>query len=277
MPMSFSKIAIQGIEGSNHYKVITDYFNAQTQIKACSTFREVVDALVHNQVDAALMAIENSIAGSILPNYRLLIDANLQITQEFYLNICHNLVALPNQSIEDITQVKSHQMALHQCGEFFNAHPHIRLIEDVDTALPAKVIAENKQKNVAALVPTGTAELFGLTVIQPNIQDVDSNETRFVLLEKSAKTGIENANKATLHFELKHERGSLAVLLAVMHQYQMNLTKIQSIPIAHKKWTYAFIVDVRFTDAENFKKMSQELTSTTEVFQVLGLYKSGRI
>lgn len=275
--MTKQTVAIQGIEGSNHHKVIRDYFEDETQIKACSTFREVVDALVNNQVDASLMAIENSIAGSILPNYRLLIDANLQISQEFYLNISHNLVAMPHQSLSDIKQVKSHQMALHQCGEFFSKHPHIRLIEDVDTALPAKIISNKKQKNVAALVPEGTAELFGLEVIQANIQDVDTNETRFVLLQKSLEAKNSDANKATLHFELKHEHGSLAKILLLMSEHEMNLTKIQSIPIAQKTWTYAFIVDVRFQDITNFHKLIQVLKTTVEVIQILGLYKSGRL
>lgn len=275
--MNFNKIAIQGIEGSNHHKVIRDYFVASTQIQACDTFRQVVDSLVNGQVDAALMAIENSIAGSILPNYRLLIDADLQITQEFYLNICHHLVALPNQSITDITQVKSHQMALHQCGNFFSKYPHIRLIEDVDTALPAKCIALHQEKQTAALVPEGTAELFGLAVIQPNIQDVDNNETRFVLLQKPTTVKVEEANKATLHFELTHQEGSLAEVLVLMKSYNMNLTKIQSIPIAHKTWTYAFIVDVRFQLLNKFQQLIDELQSKTELIQVLGLYKSGRL
>jgi prephenate dehydratase len=270
-------IAIQGIEGSNHHKVIRDFFPKNNRIKACSTFREVVSSLVKNEVNFALMAIENSIAGSILPNYRLLIDANLQITEEFYLNISHNLVALPQQRINDITQVKSHQMALHQCGNFFNKYPHIKLIEDVDTALPAKIIAKKQQLKTAALVPTGTAELFGLEVIEPNIQDVDTNETRFVLLEKNTRKDPAEVNKATLHFELKHERGSLANMLSIMRDLEMNLTKIQSIPIAHKKWNYAFIVDVRFDDLENYKKLIQVLETSTEVVKTLGLYKSGRI
>jgi prephenate dehydratase len=275
--MQNQKIAIQGIEGSNHHKVIRDYFNFGTQIKACATFREVVDSLVNTEVDASLMAIENSIAGSILPNYRLLIDAQLQITQEFYLDIRHHLVALPNQTIAEITQVKSHQMALHQCGMFFSKHPHIRLVEDVDTALPAKQIALQQEKNTAALVPDGTAELYGLQVIQPNIQDVDTNETRFVLLEKPTDTIPIDANKATLHFELKHEEGSLAEVLSSMKKFGMNLTKIQSIPIAHQIWNYAFIVDVLFQDINNFKQLIQVLKTSTEVVQVLGLYKSGRL
>jgi len=270
------KIAIQGIEGSNHHKVIRDYFEPEIQIKACATFREVVDSLVNNQVDAALMAIENSIAGSILPNYRLLIDSQLQITQEFYLNIKHHLVGLPNQSIADITQVKSHQMALHQCGNFFSKHPHIRLIEDVDTALPAKKIALQQEKQTAALVPDGTAELFGLQVIQPNIQDVNTNETRFVLLRKSTESDQVNANKATLHLELKHEQGSLAEILTSMNNFGMNLTKIQSIPIAEKTWNYAFIVDVLFAEKTNFQELIQVLRTTTEVVQILGIYKSER-
>lgn len=271
------KIAIQGIEGSNHHKVIRDFFKPNTRIQACTSFRDVVDALVNNQVDASLMALENSIAGSILPNYRLLIDAELQITKEFYLNISHNLVALPNQSLHEITSVKSHQMALHQCSDFFSEHPHIRLIEDADTALPAKQIALQKEKNTAALVPKGTAELFGLEVIQPDVQDVDSNETRFVLLQKPTKRENADANKATLHFELKHEQGSLAKMLSNMADFGMNLTKIQSIPIANKKWNYAFIVDVRFQDINNFHKLIQVLKTTAEVVQILGLYKSGRI
>ena len=277
MLMNEKRIAIQGIEGSNHHKVIRDFMPSTNQIKACATFREVVSSLIRKEVDFALMAIENSIAGSILPNYRLLIYADVQITDEFYLNISHNLVALPNQTTKDITQVKSHQMALHQCGNFFNKHPHIKLIEDVDTALPAKIIAENQQLKTAALVPDGTAELFGLQVIEPSIQDIDTNETRFVLLAHANGLDQTAANKATLHFELKHERGNLASILQKMNEMEMNLTKIQSIPIAHKKWNYAFIVDVRFDDLKNYQKLIQVLQASTEVVKTLGLYKSGRI
>lgn len=274
--MKINQIAIQGIEGSNHYKVVHDYLGKNTPILACHKFEEVAKALVNNQVKFGLMAIENSIAGSILPNYHIIIQNQLEIIQEFYMPIAHHLVALPNQSINEIKVVKSHQMALYQCSEFFNRYPHIQLVEDVDTALPAKQIAENKRFHEAALVPEGTAAIFGLEVIQPNLQNQAFNETRFVLLQKKTENQINEVNKATLYFTLPHQEGSLAEALMSMKKVQMNLTKIQSIPLPNSVWNYAFIVDLRFKNQKSLHQLILNLEGKTTHLSILGTYKSGR-
>ncbi|MCH8535225.1 MAG: prephenate dehydratase [Flavobacteriaceae bacterium] len=274
--MKTGTIAIQGIKGSNHYKVVRDYFGENTPILACNQFKEVAQAVNQNKVTYGLMAIENSIAGSILPNYQIIIDHNLCIVQEFYLTIAHHLVALPNQNLSDIQQVKSHQMALYQCSDFFSQHPGIQLIDDVDTALPAKIIAEEKIKNTGALVPEGTAELFGLSLIQSNLQNQEFNETRFVLLQKKHKEISVEDNKATLNFTLAHEEGSLAKVLLSMSLAKMNLTKIQSIPDPDTSWAYAFIVDVRLNKLTDFKQLLKKMNQETTNLRVLGTYKSGR-
>ena len=271
-----TKIAIQGIEGSNHHKVVMDFLGKNTPIIACNKFEEVAEAVVNKEADFGLMAIENSIAGSILPNYQLILENKLKIVQEFYLPIAHHIVALPNQDIEEIKVVKSHQMALYQCSNFFSDYPHIQLMEDVDTALPAKRIAEKKLLQQAALVPEGTAQIFGLEVIQPNIQNHAFNETRFVLLQQQTKQQNKEANKATLYFSLPHQEGSLAEVLISMKQAQMNLTKIQSIPLAESAWAYAFIVDLRFESLEKLNRLIQNLQQKIARICNLGTYKSGR-
>ncbi|SDG78165.1 prephenate dehydratase [Psychroflexus sediminis] len=270
------KIAIQGIRGSNHYKALTELFNeAEVEALECNTFQELVKAVVTGECEKAVMAIENSIAGSILPNYRLILDHQLQVTAEHYLNISHNLVALPGQDLTDLVQVKSHQMALHQCSNFFSNHLHIHLIEDVDTALPAKIIAEHQLRGVGALVPKGSAELFQLTTLAEDVQNNSLNETRFVVVEKQAGTSLE-ADKATIQFEMTHESGSLAKVLNTMAAHELNLSKIQSIPIPYDMWRYAFIVDLSFSNRLQFQKAFSEISKISINPTCIGQYKSGK-
>lgn len=275
--MKKNKIAIQGIVGSNHHKVVNDFISTNAEIKACLSFKALVDLVVNKEVDFGIMAIENSIAGSILPNYTLISDSNLKITDEYYLDIKHNLVGLKGQDISDIKAVKSHQMAFLQCGSFFSNFPDINLIEDVDTALPAEVIAENKEKQLGALVPDGTAELFGLAVIKSHIQDNDLNSTRFVKIELiSNNENEQNANKASIRFELEHEPGSLYRVLGLLKKYDINMTKIQSIPTSNSKWNYAFYIDMLFDSKLDIKWVLIELKRLTHRFKTLGVYKQAK-
>lgn len=267
------KIAIQGIEGSNHFKVVTDYICSSPDLLCFDEFRSLCKSVSIGEANFGIMAIENSIAGSILPNYRLLTEFNLHITAEYYLNIQHNLVALKGQTIENIKEVRSHQMALLQCGEFFEKHPHIKLIEDTDTALPARQIAENQKSKIAALVPDGTAELFDLEVIQSHIQDHDLNSTRFVKVEKQLLEDIAHINKASIKFELNHQPGALFKVLEVLNNAHINMTKIQSVPVQKSKWTYAFFLDLIFSEYGIFEQILWELKSITHNFKVLGHYK----
>jgi len=270
------KIAIQGIKGSNHYKALTELFQVEhIDVLECTTFHRLIHAVVSGEAQKAIMAIENSIAGSILPNYRLILDHQLQITAEHYLNISHNLVALHNQELSDLVEVRSHQMALHQCSRFFTNHIHINLIEDVDTALPAQIIAQQQLYGVGALVPEGTAELFDLKILADHIQNHSLNETRFVVIEKPGEMK-KDVNKATIQFEIAHESGSLAHVLNVMANHELNLSKIQSIPIPNDMWRYNFIVDVSFKEEQNFKKAFSAISNKCINPTCVGQYKSAK-
>ena len=271
------KVAIQGIEGSNHDKVVRDFIAQPTEIIACLSFNALVQSVVSQEADYGIMAIENSIAGSILPNYALISDKNLQITAEYYLDIKHNLVALNNQNLEDIRSVRSHQMAFLQCGDFFSKHAELKLVEDVDTALPAKQIAEKHKAFTAAIVPDGTAELFGLQVLKPNIQDHNLNSTRFVKIENKPITSFDDsADKASIRFELEHEPGSLFKVLELLQKHNVNMTKIQSIPTPKSKWNYAFYIDMIFPNECDILQVCDQLQKITHHFKNLGIYKQAK-
>ena len=270
-------IAIQGAEGSNHHKVARDFYGTSIQLKECMSFDELVDRLLDGSADLGVMALENTIAGSIIPNYALIDKYNLNIIGEEYLNIHHHLMGLKGQKIKDIREVWSHPMALLQCKEFFKKHPHIKLVEDVDTAEVAKRISKNNLFGIAAIAPKIAAEIFNLEVIEDEIQTIKDNSTRFVIVQTSApNNGIDQINKASLKFQLNHKRGSLAAILNVLSDCKMNLTKIQSIPVIESPWKYSFFVDVTFDAYESYKKAAAIIEIMAEQFKILGTYKNGR-
>ncbi|NVK52444.1 MAG: prephenate dehydratase [Flavobacteriaceae bacterium] len=270
-------IAIQGIEGSNHHKVALDFYGQDISLEKCLSFDSLVDCLQTNKAVQGVMAIENTIAGSIIPNYALIDDCNLHIVGERYLNIHHHLMALPNQKIEDIKEVCSHPMALQQCKKFFKKYPHIKLIEDVDTAEVAKRISKYQLKGVAAIAPKLAAEIFELEVIEDEIQTMKDNATRFVIVQtKKTHNNIDIINKASLKFRLDHKRGSLAAILNVLSDCKMNLTKIQSLPVIEMPWKYSFFVDVTFDKYDDYVKAESILKIMAEDLKVLGTYKNGR-
>ncbi|CAM1370766.1 Prephenate dehydratase [Tenacibaculum sediminilitoris] len=272
------KIAIQGIQGSNHHIVANNYYGEKINLVECLSFDILVDNLLNSKSEQAVMALENTIAGSIIPNYALIDKHSLHISGEYYLPIHHHLMALPNQTIEDITEVCSHPMALLQCKEFFKQHKHIKLIEDVDTSAVAKRITEQQLKGVAAIAPKMAANIFGLSIIEDEIQTIKNNATRFVFLQtKLPKNGKNEINKASLRFELDHKRGSLAALLNVMSDCKLNLTKIQSLPIVETPWKYAFFVDVTFEAYKDYEKAKAIIQIMAEDFKILGEYKNGRL
>jgi prephenate dehydratase len=270
-------IAIQGAEGSNHHRVARDFYGEAIELKECLSFDVLVDSLLNNSATKGIMAIENTIAGSIIPNYALIDTHNLHIIGEEYLNIHHHLMAFPGQKIEDIQEVCSHPMALLQCKEFFKQHKHIKLVEDVDTAEVAKRIAKKKLKGVAAIAPKIAAEIFGLEVLEDEIQTIKDNATRFVIVQKQeANNSIDQIDKASLKFQLDHKRGSLAAILNVLSDCKMNLTKIQSLPVIESPWKYSFFVDITFDVYENYQKAITIVEIMAEEFKVLGAYKNGR-
>jgi prephenate dehydratase len=269
------KVAIQGIKGSNHHQVAKDFFGDNIDLLECNSFDAVVDSLIVGAADKGIMAIENSIAGSIIPNYNLVYHNNIHVIGEHYLNIHHNLMVLKGRTFDDIREVHSHPMALLQCKEFFKAHPQIKLVESVDTAETAKRIKEDKLEHIAAIAPKMAAELYDLEIIADNIQTIVNNSTRFIVLKKQNKVlPEEEINKASLRFITDHKRGSLATVLNVMSDCNMNMTKIQSLPVIETPWKYAFFVDVTFDEYEDFAKTKSLLQIMAEDFKVLGEYKN---
>jgi len=270
-------VAIQGIRGSFHHIVSQDYFGENTAINACLSFDDTVDALLSGKTEAAIMALENSIAGSIIPNYALIDARNLYIVGEHYLDIQHHLMALPNQTIKDIKEVYSHPMALLQCKVFFKKHPHIKLIEDKDTADVAKRIQDKKLKGVAAIASELAASIFELNILAESIQTIKHNETRFAIIKQSnSKINKKEINKASIKFELDHKRGSLAAILNVMSDCKLNLTKIQSLPKIETPWLYAFFVDVTFDNYKDFEKAKAVIEIMATHLKVLGEYKNAK-
>ena len=270
-------IAIQGAEGSNHHKVARDFYGSDIQLKECMSFDVLLDSLLDGSADLGVMALENTIAGSIIPNYALIDKYNLHITGEEYLHIHHQLMGLKGQKIEDIKEIWSHPMALLQCKEFFKKYPHIKLVEDVDTAEVAKRISKENLVGIGAIAPKIAAEIFNLEVIEDEIQTIKDNATRFVIVQtQESNNEIDEINKASLKFELNHKRGSLAAILNVLSDCKMNLTKIQSIPVIETPWKYSFFVDITFDDFKNYKKAVTIIEIMAEEFKVLGTYKNGR-
>ena len=271
-------VAIQGIKGSFHHIVSLQYFEKPVDVIECMTFDGVVDSLVNKESDAGIMALENSIAGSILPNYALIDNNGLHVVGEHYLDIQHNLMALPNQTIEDIKEVYSHPMALLQCKEFFRDYPHIKLIEDKDTAEVSERIQKQQLKGVGAIASVMAAEIFELDILAYSIQTIKHNETRFVIVKRTnSEVSEKDINKASIKFEADHKRGSLATLLNVMSDCKLSLTKIQSMPIIETPWKYAFFVDITFETYEDFKKAKSIMDIMAINFKVLGKYKNAKL
>jgi prephenate dehydratase len=272
-----TKIAIQGIKGSFHHQVAQDYFYQNVEVDECLSFEELVASLLSGKSDQAVMAIENSIAGPIIPNYALIDKNNLHIIGEHYLDIHQNLMALKGQKIEDILEVHSHPMALLQCMEFLKKYPNIKLVEDKDTAETARRIHEKQLKGIAAIASKTASELYDLEILAPEIQTINNNMTRFVIIKKEKEFTDENEiNRASIKFELDHKRGSLAAVLNVMSDCKLNLTKIQSLPKIETPWKYSFFVDVTFEKYEDYAKSKALLTIMAEYFKVLGEYKNTR-
>ncbi len=268
------KIAIQGIKGSFHHITANQYFGKNITLNECLSFDEMPKLLTNNNVDYLVMAIENSIAGAILANYKLIDEYNLNIIGEVYLPIQHQLMALENQSLKDIKEVWSHPMAINQCRVFLRKQPHIKLIEESDTAEVARLIQEKQLKGIAAIASKKAAEIYNLKIIESNIQTNKENYTRFFILNKEPKQIID-FNKVSLKFITKHQQGSLVEVLQVFVKHQLNLSKIQSLPIIDNPWEYSFFVDVTFNEKEQFNNVLQELNGIVSEVKILGKYKKG--
>ena len=270
-----AKIAIQGIKGSFHHQVAQEYYCQNIEVEECLSFEELVESLMSGKSNQAVMAIENSIAGPIIPNYALIDKNNLHIIGEHYLDIHQNFMALKGQKIDDILEVHSHPMAILQCMEFLKKYPNIKLVEDKDTAETARRIHQNQLKGIAAIASKTASEMYDLEILASEIQTINKNMTRFVIINKADNFVSKNEiNRASIKFELDHKRGSLAAVLNVMSDCKLNLTKIQSLPKIETPWKYSFFVDVTFEKYEDYAKAKALLTIMAEYFKVLGEYKN---
>ena len=267
------KVAIQGKKGSFHHIVAKRYFGNQLSLVTCETFDTCVKELLRNGADLAVMAIENSIAGSIISNYALIDQNDLKIVGEYGLSINHNFMALPGQIIDDIKEVHSHPMALLQCKNFFQKYPSIVMVESEDTADEAFRISKDQIKGIGAIASQEAADIYHLDILANSIQSIKNNITRFVIIQKKGSlVSDDKINKASLKFTLDHQRGSLAAVLNVISDCQLNLTKIQSLPVIETPGKYAFFVDLTFEDFTNYNKAKKLIAIMASKFKILGEY-----
>ncbi len=278
MPATPVRVSIQGYEGSFHQMAAQQFFGKDVTVITCATFREVVRvAASKKESDGGVMAIENSIAGSILPNYNLLQKSNLRVVGEIYLQIRQHLLVNPGVKLEDIREVHSHQMALLQCIDFLEKHPGWKLVETEDTALSAKHLQQHRSRHIAAIAGKLAADLFGLDVLAPNIQTMKNNYTRFLILQREDSAApVQNPDKASVNFHTDHSRGSLARVLTKIAEGGINLSKLQSFPIPGSEWEYSFHADMEFDTLEQFEAVIDSIRPITAELKVYGIYKKGK-
>ncbi len=276
MQQFIQRVAIQGYEGSFHQEAARIFFGEKTNILACARFHDVVKSAGDPSLcDAAVMAIENSIAGSILPNYSLLRNSELIIAGEIYLQIRQNLMVNPGITLKDIKEVHSHPIAILQCLDFLNQYDW-KLVETEDTALSAKHIHQRKSKHIAGIASSLAATMFQLDMIATDIHTMKNNYTRFlVLLRKENAELVKDANKASVTFQTDHSRGSLARVLTIIAEAGINLSKLQSYPIPGSDWKYSFHADMEFDNANQFGEVIEAMRPAISDLKVYGVYRKG--
>ncbi len=270
------KVAIQGIATSFHEVAAQTYFGDSIESVECLSFHALCESLKKGESDFAVMAIENSIAGSILPNYFLLQEYHFSIIGEVYLPIHMHLLVLPGVTLNDIQCIESHPMAIRQCNDFLFRLKNVEIRESDDTAVSARKVKENKLTNTAAIANEHAAKKFGLQILEKRIETNKKNFTRFLILAKGRQTA-HDSNKASLCFEVANEVGSLAEALMTLKNNQINLTKIQSIPIVGKPSEYSIHIDVEWTKRRNYDTAIQEILRQVRNLNVLGEYKRAKI
>ena len=274
------KIAIQGVHGSYHDIAAHQYFKGEElELICCSTFEEIFESIINDQEVIGMLAIENTIAGSLLHNNELLRLSNTNIVGEHKLRISHCIACLPNQSWDDIKEVNSHPIALMQCRSFLQAHPSMRVVETEDTALSAEEINKNQIEGHAAICSKYAAQINKLKILEEGIETNKHNFTRFLIAQsRIAENKIipQNRNKASMVFTLPHKLGSLAPVLSILSFYTMNLTKIQSLPIIGREWEYQFYIDITFSDYEQYKQALNAIAPLTNDLKILGEYEEGQ-
>ncbi|MBN2166062.1 MAG: prephenate dehydratase [Marinilabiliaceae bacterium] len=283
MTKSKRKVAIQGGYGANHEIAARAFFHdEEIDIVPCVTFYDLFQCIKKEPSIYGIVAIENTLAGSLLPNYTLLKDSGLVIIGEYKLRIKHQLMTLPGQTINDIREVRSHPMALAQCEQFFKQYPKIKLIESEDTAMSAEEINRTGEKGVAAIASSLAAQLYNLDIIAADIETNKRNFTRFLIVSERGKIEVDELlesgriNKASLLFSLPHEEGSLSKVLTILAFYGINLSKIQSLPIVGHEWEYLFYVDVVFNSYNRYLQSLDAIRPLTRNMKILGEYEQGK-
>jgi len=271
------RVAIQGQEGSFHHQAARQYFGEEIQTVPCTSFAELIRKASDQAItEYGLMAIENSIAGSILNNYTLLQKNKLRICGEIFLSVHQHLMVNPGVSLDDIREVQSHPMALLQCSDFLEQHPHWKLVESQDTAYSARYIHQHNARHVAAIAGELAARLFGLQILAYDIQTAKKNFTRFLVLSHESDDFPADANKASVYFHLEHQKGSLAAILIQLASSGINLSKLQSVPIPGTEWEYGFHADLEFSHIDQYRDVMSSLPFMTKELRVFGVYKKGQ-
>ncbi|MDR0547295.1 MAG: prephenate dehydratase [Dysgonamonadaceae bacterium] len=274
-------VAIQGVAGAYHEIAAREYFREEIEILPCNHFKDVIAAVKKDSNLIGIMAIENTIAGSLLQNHELIRESDLTVVGEQKIRISHTLAALPGETIETIAEINSHPIALMQCGEFLNTLPNIKVVEGEDTALSAKRIADGKLKGHAAICSSRAAELYGLQTLASGIETNKRNFTRFLLIANRwlAEDLVDPAQigKSSVVFTLPHTEGSLSKVLTILSFYDINLTKIQSLPIIGREWEYLFYVDLTFSNILKYKQGLDAVRPLTKDFKILGEYRELKI
>jgi len=267
------KVAIQGIRASFHEEAAFKFFGEDIHTIECNSFKKTFEALEKREADYVVMAIENSIAGSILPNYSLMMSYGFPIIGEVYLPIQLHLMALPGVKFEDIKNVTSHPIALRQCIDFFDEYPHLNMVESNDTAACAKRIREEGLTDTVAIANTLAAKLYGLDILERRIESNKKNFTRFLIITHHENNVKRTPNKASLCFQVSNKVGSLAKVLNIFAEQNLNMSKIQSMPVLGKPNEYNFYVDVEWKDSKNYDSALRQMLKYTHNFNVLGEYE----
>ena len=270
------KVAIQGVKGCFHEQAARQFYQDHghivPEIVECATFNGLYRSMDLGDADAAVMAIENTVSGGLLPNFELLRKYDRKIRGEVFLRIQQNLMALPGQTIEDIKEVRTHYMAINQTREFFKNYPWIRLVESEDTAKSAAEVAQLGLKGVGAVASELAAQLYGLEILAESIETYKQNFTRFLIFDDALEVNKTKVNKASMCFTLSHTPGSLAHVLTILSFYGMNLTRIQSLPIPGQEWQYFFYVDIKFDDHMRYEQALAAVRPLMEDLNILGEY-----
>ena len=270
------KVAIQGVKGCFHEQATRQFYADHEQIVPeiveCLTFDGLYKSMDGGHADAAVMAIENTVSGGLLPNFELLRKYDRKIKGEVFLRIKQNLMAMPGQKIEDLREVRTHYMAINQTREFFKDYPWIRLVEAEDTAKAAADVAAEGIIGVGAVASSLAAELYGLEILAESIETYKQNYTRFLILDDALQVDKSKVNKASMCFTLPHTPGSLAHILTILSFYDMNLTRIQSLPIPGQEWQYFFYVDIKFDDYTRYEQALSAVRPLMKDLDILGEY-----